>query len=179
MTRVAIQGIKGSYSEEAAIRLLGDSIDLVECPNFESAFREAEQNGTLAVIPVRNTIAGRIDVTVELIAKSGLFVRDEIILSINHVLAGTPNTEFAAVRKVTSHPEALKQCSEFFAANTQISSTAGNDTASSIRDVVGANAGANAAIGSRRAAEMYGAKVLKDSVANAADNRTTFYLVSR
>jgi prephenate dehydratase len=78
-----------------------------------------------------------------------------------------------------SHPEALKQCSEFFAANPQLTTAAGSDTASSIRDVVAANAGVTAAIGSRRAAEMYGAKVLRESVANAVDNRTTFYLVGR
>ena len=87
MTRVAIQGIKGSYSEEAAIRLLGDAIELIECPTFEAAFREAERDGTLAVIPVRNTIVGRIESTAELLSKSGLVVRDEFVLGIEHVLA--------------------------------------------------------------------------------------------
>ncbi|MEP7213618.1 MAG: prephenate dehydratase domain-containing protein [Acidobacteriota bacterium] len=179
MTRVAIQGIKGSYSEEAAIRLLGDAIDLVECPSFEAAFREAETNGMLAVIPVRNTIAGRIESTSLLLAKSNFAVRDEIVLGIDHVLAGATNTEFAAVRTVTSHPEALKQCSGFLAENPQISTAFGSDTASSIRDVAAANGRDNAAIGSRRAAEMYGARVLRENVANAIDNRTTFYLIGK
>ena len=179
MTRVAIQGIKGSYSEEAAIRLLGDTIELIECPTFEAAFREAERDGTLAVIPVRNTIVGRIESTAELLSKSGLVVHDEFVLGIEHVLAGAPNTEFTSIRTVTSHPEALKQCSGFFAENPHITTAVGNDTASSIRDVASANSDDKAAIGSRRAAEMYGATVLRENVANALDNRTTFYVVGK
>lgn len=179
MTQVAIQGIKGSYSEEAAIRLFDDSIVLVECPNFEAAFREVEAKGILAVIPIRNTIAGLIEATAALLEKSGLVVRDEVELGIEHVLAGVPDTQLAAVRTVTSHPEALKQCSEFLAANPHMSTAAGSDTASSIRDVVAANAAENAAIGSRRAVEMYGAEVLKENIANAIENRTTFYLLGK
>src|SRR4051812_42708217 len=111
MTRVAIQGIRGSYSEEAAIRLVGESIELVECSSFADAFCEGESPATYVVVPVSNSIVGKIEATSALLVSSGLQVHGETILEIDHVLAGMPDAEFADVGKVRSHPEALRQCS--------------------------------------------------------------------
>ena len=179
MTRVAIQGICGSYSEEAARRLLGASVHFIECRDFAHAFRSAETAGTLAVIPVKNSIAGTIAVTDGMLKASGLRVRDEVVLRIDHVLAGVPGSRLAEIDVVRSHTEALKQCGKFLDANPQMRAEAGADTASSIRETVTAGIRSVAAIGSRRAVELYGAIVLREGVADSADNRTTFYLVGK
>ena len=179
MTRVAIQGIRGSYSEEAATKLLGESAEIIECSSFAEAIDAVRTLSCYALVPVANTIVGNIGETDELIATRDLRINDEIALDIEHVLAGAIDAEFSAVEEVVSHPVALQQCRRFFDSNPQVASTRGIDTASSIRDVVKAGLVGRAAIGSRRAAEMYGAKVLLDDIADSRGNRTTFYLVGK
>lgn len=179
MMSVAIQGIRGSYSEEAALRLLGASIDLIECRNFAEVLHRAETTVTLGVIPVQNSIVGKIDATDNLLSSSRLRVQDEIALKIEHVLASSSGSRLADIGVVRSHGEALKQCRKFLDANPQMRAEAGADTASCIRETVTDGTGLIAAIGSRRAAELYGAIVLREGVADSTDNHTTFYLIGK
>jgi prephenate dehydratase len=179
MTRVAIQGIRGSYSEEAATRMFGDSLELVECTDFAAAFSEADAEDTAVLVPVRNSIVGEIAATNLLIRSTGLRRIDEIELRIQHVLAARIGTDIEKIRRVRSHPEALRQCSRFLGARPYISTEPGPDTATSIRDIAVGESNDRAAIGSRRAAEIYSARVLCEDVADAPDNRTTFYLLGK
>ena len=71
MMKVVIMGIRGSYSHEAARSMLGNSIELLECRDFESVFHTARESGELAVVPVRNSIAGPIEMPSHLLAASG------------------------------------------------------------------------------------------------------------
>jgi len=179
MTNVAIQGIKGSYSEEAAMQLMGESAIMIECLDFAETFEQAKNGADFAVVPIRNTIVGEIESTRQLLASSGLKVLDALYLDIRHVLAGATNAKFSDVVSVTSHTEALKQCGKFFNSNPQISARTGTDTASSIRRIATANVISEAAIGSRRAAEIYGARILRERIADDANNRTTFFLIGK
>lgn len=180
MTLVAIQGIRGSYSEEAAERLTGGDRTIVECLNFLNVFEALESSAAdLAVIPVENKITGPIEATNELLRSSGSRILREINLQIQHVLAGTKYARLAAVKNVRSHPEALKQCRRFFEANDQLHAESWSDTASSIRSVITENEVENAAICSRRAADVYGAEVLLEQVADENDNWTKFYLITK
>lgn len=178
MSIVAIQGIKGSYSEEAALRLLGSEAELFECLDFDAAFAAVESGkAKFAVVPVRNKVVGEIEPVAALLRKNTFRVLDEIDLEVEHVLAGTADATFEEVETVRSHVEALKQCSRFIAENAGIRRVVGADTASSIRRIVAENIGANAAIGSKRAAEMYRAKILREDIANDPKNWTTFNLI--
>lgn len=180
MTTVAIQGIRGSYSEEAALRMLGVSADLIECRDFASTFEAVtSKRATQAVIPLRNKIAGEIEAVTELLARTELAILEEFDLYIRHVLAGTVGAEFDDVITVRSHSEALKQCSLFLAANPHIRPISGGDTASSISQITDENKRQNAAIGSARAAKIYGAKVLCEDIANDINNWTTFGLIGQ
>ena len=179
MTSVAIQGIRGSYSEEAAFTMVGDAAEIVECMTFEEMFGRLRDNAVeLAVVPVENGIVGEIRSTAELLRQSGAHVMSELPLTIHHVLAGTPDAEFERLESVRSHIEALKQCGQFFAQHPHLQQVIGADTAGSVRRIVEENDPTHAAIGSRRAAEMYGAKILCENVADDADNWTKFYLIS-
>ena len=178
MKTAAIQGIKGSYSEEAAVSLLGAGVRLEECKSFGSAMQMLESGAAeFAVLPVENSIIGRIAMSADLAECSGRNILDELILPVNHVLAGTIDAEMSQIASVFSHPAALLQCSRFFELNSRVRRIKGSDTASSIRAVTRNGDRSAAAIGSRRAAEMYGAKVILEDVADAAENWTKFYLI--
>jgi prephenate dehydratase len=178
MSLAAIQGIRGSYSEEATYKLLGDGADILECADFESTFRAiARGEAEFAVVPVRNKIVGEIDASLSLVRTSRLRILDKLPLKVCHVLAGTPDASCDDLKTVRSHIEALKQCRRFLSENARLTQIIGADTASSIRRIVEEGDRENAAIGSRRAAEMYGARILRENIADDADNWTTFYLL--
>ena len=175
---VAIQGVKGSYSEEAARKFFGDSAEIVECLNFEETFRSVVSKRTkYAVVPLKNKIIGEITSATEFLIHTNLKISDELTLEIRHILGGTKNAEFENLTSVRSHIEALKQCRKFLNFNYHLQQIIGADTASSIRRIVEENLPENAAIGSRRAAEIYGAKILKENISDDSDNWTTFYLL--
>lgn len=179
MTTVAIQGIRGSYSEEAAFTLVGEGAVIVECMTFEEMFGRLRDNAVeLAVVPVENRIVGEIRSTAELLRQSGAQVMSEIPLVVDHVLAGTPDAEFEMLESVRSHIEALNQCGQFFARHPHLQQVIGADTAGSVRRIIEKNDPTHGAIGSRRAAEMYGAKILRENIADDIDNWTKFYLIS-
>lgn len=178
MIRVAIQGVAGSYSEEAARRLSAGAAEIIECLDFESVF-DAVRIGTAdhAVVPVENKIVGEIHRPAELVRSGGFRILEKLSLRVQHVLAGTPGADFERLTSVRSHVEALKQCRRFLDSHTRIERVIGADTASSVRRIVEDGDPVRAAIGSRRAAEMYGAAILRCDIADDIDNWTTFYLI--
>ena len=178
MTLVAIQGVSGSYSEEAAVALLGSDVSILECRDFERTFDAVRQGkAENAVVPVENKIVGKIGQTSELLATGAFRVLDELQLPVRHVLVGTADADFANLESVQSHVEALKQCRKFLASNLHLSPRISADTASGIKQVVDERDPTKGAIGSRRAAELYGAKILREDIADDRDNWTTFYLI--
>jgi prephenate dehydratase len=178
MSLAAIQGVRGSYSEEAVIRILGPAANILECRDFEETFAAlSAKKADFAVVPVRNKIVGDIEATVSLLQSNRMRVLDELPLRVKHVLARTSGARFEDLHTVRSHVEALKQCRRFLSENPHLTQVVGADTASSVRRIVEEGAAANAAIGSRRAAEMYGATIIMEDIADDLDNWTTFYLL--
>ncbi|PYT01004.1 MAG: hypothetical protein DMF63_04905 [Acidobacteria bacterium] len=178
MIRVAIQGVRGSYSEEAATNIFGEDTSIVECSNFEATFAAVrEGNADHAVIPIENKIVGRIAATSKLLRTNRNRVIEKLPIRVRHVLAGVPYASFEDVVSVRSHIEALKQCRRFFTKHPNIRQVVGADTASSIRNVVRDGDESNAAICSRRAAELYGADIILETIADDVDNWTVFYVI--
>jgi prephenate dehydratase len=178
MTRVAIQGVIGSYSEEAVRAIFGDEATIVECHDFDATFA-AIDNGMVdnAVIPVENKIVGPISGAVDLLESKNYNVLERMPLKVRHVLAGTRDAKFEDLVSVRSHVEALKQCRTFLAANPNLTQVVGADTASSIRRIVEEGDSTHAAIGSRRAADLHGAEIIRENIADDIDNWTIFYLI--
>src|SRR5687767_14710542 len=116
MTRVAIQGVRGSYSDEAARRLFGDDVAILECGSFDETF-EAVRVGTAknAVVPVENKIVGEIREPLGLLSASSFRVMETLALKVQHVLVGVPDAKLEDLVSVRSHIEALKQCRLFLA----------------------------------------------------------------
>ncbi len=178
--RVAFQGERGAFSEEAAVRLLGEGIELVPRPTFDSLFSAiGEGAADFVLAPVENTLAGTVTASIDLLVESGLKAGGEIILPIAHCLIGGPGATLETIRSVESHPVALAQCERFLRAHQRIAARAALDTAGSVRDVVRAGDPARAAIAGRRAADFWGGKILLEHIEDHPENYTRFLLLSR
>ncbi|MDQ3713746.1 MAG: hypothetical protein M3388_16210 [Acidobacteriota bacterium] len=177
---VAIQGVKGSYSEEAALRFFGKRAKVLECLDFRETFAAVvTKRADYAVVPFKNKIVGEIESAHILFRQTNLRVLEELPLEIRHVLVGTKSARFENLKSVCSHVEALNQCRSFLSKNQHLEQIIGADTASSIRRIVEEGDEKNSAIGSRRASEIYAGKILKENIADDSDNWTTFYLLGK
>ncbi|MDQ3919867.1 MAG: prephenate dehydratase [Acidobacteriota bacterium] len=177
--RVAFQGERGAFSEEAAVRLLGESVALVPRPTFESLFAAiGEGAADFALAPVENTLAGSVQRSYDLLLESPLHIVAEVVRPIRHCLIGCPGSSLDSVRAVESHPVALAQCERFFAARPQLRRVVADDTAGSVAQVIERGDPAHAAIAGRRAAEIYGGQVLLEGVEDDAENYTRFLLLA-
>jgi prephenate dehydratase len=178
--RIAFQGERGAFSEEAAVELLGDKIALVPRPTFEAMF-ESIRNGVADYIlaPIENSLAGSVHRSFDLLVDNAeLNIIGEVIIPIAHNLIGAKGAKIEEVAVVESHPVALAQCELFFRAHPQVQRIATQDTAGSVRDVVGAGDRKRAAIASRRAAETYGGVILREHLEDNRENYTRFLLLS-
>ena len=178
--RIAFQGERGAFSEEAAAGLLGSKIETVPRKTFETLFTAIEKGmADYILAPVENTLAGTVHRCYELLLESNLKVVGEVIIPIRHQLIGCHGSSFEEVRVVESHAVALAQCEKFFQANAHLERIATDDTAASIRRVVESKDKTRAAIGSLRAAEIYGGVVLKEDIEDHKENYTRFFLLSK
>ena len=178
MKRIAIQGTRGSYSEEAVREIFGLDASLLECCDFNATFAAVESGeADNAVVPVENKIVGTIKSTCDLLKASELRVLEQLRLRVRHVLAAPPGAAFDDLASVRSHIEALKQCRNFLCTNPQLTQIIGTDTASSIKAIIEKQDLNCAAIGSRRAAELYKAEIIRENIADDSDNWTMFYLI--
>ena len=177
--RVAFQGERGAFSEEAAVALLGERIRLVPRPTFESLFAAAAEGAAdFALAPAENSLAGTVHQTYDLLLESRLAITAEVIHPISHNLVGCPGATLESVRVVESHPVALAQCESFFAANPHVRRVASDDTAASVRRVVERGDPTRAAIASARAARLYGGTTLRERLEDHRENYTRFLLLA-
>jgi prephenate dehydratase len=176
--RVAFQGEPGAFSEAAAVQLLGEEIQTVPRATFDTTFRAtAEGVADALLVPVENTLAGSVVRVYDLLVESPLEICGETILPIEHHLMGCPGATFAEIRAVASHPMALAQCELFFEANPGLKRVPAEDTAGSVREMMDRGDKSCAAIAGRRAAEHYGAVILRESIQDNAENFTRFVLL--
>jgi prephenate dehydratase len=178
--RVAFQGERGAFSEEAAVKLLGEQIELVPRPTFEAMFASIEEGAADRVLaPVENSLAGSVYRCYDLLLESKLTVVAEVVLPIAHNLIGPPGASLATVRVVQSHPVALAQCTRFFEQHPEIRRVVAEDTGGSVREVVVSQDASRAAIASRRAAEIYGGSILQSHLEDHPENYTRFLLLAK
>ena len=177
--RVAFQGERGAFSEEAAVKLLGEEIALVPRPTFEAAFNAIHDGlADYILAPIENSLAGWVHRSFDLLVDSRLNILAEVIIPISHNLIAAPGATFENIAIVESHPVALAQCEQFFSAHPRLKRIATEDTAGSVREVVRAGDRTRAAIAGRRAAEIYGGAILKEHLEDNQENYTRFLLLS-
>ncbi|MBX7248546.1 MAG: prephenate dehydratase [Caulobacteraceae bacterium] len=174
---IAYQGEPGAFSHEAC-RTWFPSHRPEACPTFEDAF-DAVQSGrcALGMIPVENSVAGRVSDVHHLLPKSGLKIVGEHFLPIRMQLMANPDTRFEDVQIAASHPMALLQC-RISLRRFGIKAEVVADTAGSARDLSENPDPRRAAIASATAAELYGLKILKKDIEDAHGNTTRFLVLT-
>lgn len=176
--KIVFQGEPGANSHIAAREVYPD-YEAVPCATFEDCFAELE-NGTadLGMIPIENSIAGRVADIHALLPKSQLHIIGEYFLPIRHQLMAVKGATLADLKTVQSHPQALGQCRENLRA-LGLAPVVGADTAGSAREISQAHDTSRGAIASRLAAEIYGLDILKPDVEDQAHNTTRFVILSK
>jgi prephenate dehydratase len=177
--KVAIQGELGAFSQEAAERMVPGS-RVVSCARSLEVFERLDnRSADVAVIPIENSLAGSVLEHFDLLLARDVFVQREFRLRIVHNLIAVPGVKFSRIRRVYSHPVALDQCREFFRLYPQIEPVSFYDTAGSVKHIMAESLRDTAAIASRGAAYVYGAKILRAGVEDNKQNFTRFFLVRR
>jgi chorismate mutase / prephenate dehydratase len=178
-SRVAFLGERGTFSEEAALGILGADCETVSTPNFEELFNAiASGRADLILTPLENSLIGSVHRCVDLLLASSLYIVAEALLPVSHYLIGCNGATLDTLRTIESHPAALAQCTAFFAANPQLKRVEADDTAGSVRRAVESGDVTRAGIGGRRAAEIYGGSVIREHVEDNRENFTRFALLS-
>lgn len=177
--RVAFQGERGAFSEEAALKLLGHDIELVPRRTFADLYDSLDSGvADYLLAPVENSIAGVVKASVDILDSKSLKILDEIRIKIEQHLIGCPGANFDAIETVQSHQTALAQCSRFFATHPKLQRVVADDTAGSVAEVIRLNDPKRAAIAGQRAADLYGAIIIRKSIQDIAENYTRFVLLS-
>ena len=175
---IAFQGMPGAYSD-LACRKAYPELETVPCVSFEAAFQAVrEKKADLAMIPVDNTLAGRVADVHYLIANGQLSIIGEHFQLIRHCLLGLPGTKLEELTDVHSHVHAIPQCKKIIA-ELNLVKHVGADTAKGAYDVQKWGDKTQAAIGSELAAKIYGLEILQRDVQDAAHNTTRFLVFSR
>ena len=178
--RVAHYGGPGTNTEEATLTIFGQA-DLLPCPTFAAIF-EAVSAGRAAfgVVAVENSQAGSINDTYDLLLtySQTITIRGEYDLQVHHHLLALPEDSLADITTALSHPQALAQTQGFLTRHN-IKGVIGGDTAGCARQVREGNLRGHAAIAARRAAELYGLRILAENIEDNPHNFTKFLVLAR
>jgi len=171
----AYQGEPGAYSEIAALRI-GEPKPF---ESFEEVFAAVENRAVdYAVIPIENSLGGSIHQNYDLLLQHPVTIVAETFVKVEHCLLGIPGSSTEHARKVLSHPQALAQCRNFFAAHKGLKAEVAYDTAGSAKLIAAGKKTENLAIASKRAAELYGLEILQENLADEEWNITRFFCIS-
>lgn len=175
--RVAFQGERGAYSEEAIISHWADRAESIPCPHLQNVFDAVEMGAAdIGLVPVENSIEGTVAKALDLLYKRPLKVLDETVLRVRHCLISNPGVKMADIKRVFSHPQALGQ-SQVFLERRKYEPVGVYDTAGSVNLVKEQKIMDGAAVASRRAAEVYGMEVLAEDIETHSENYTRFLAI--
>jgi prephenate dehydratase len=177
--KVAIQGELGSFSHEAAERML-PRCTVVPCARSVEVFDRVERGSvTAAVIPIENTLAGTVAEHADLLVARDVFIQAEHLLRIIHNLIAAPGVQLRSLKRVLSHPVALDQCRNFFRHHRRIEAVPFYDTAGSVKHVLANQLKDAAGIAGKQAAREYRGKILEAGLEDEKSNYTRFFLIRR
>src|SRR6266436_7660561 len=175
---IAFQGAPGAYSD-LACRQVFPAMTTLPCAAFEDAFAAVRDGkAALAMMPIENSVAGRVADIHHLMPDSGLFIIGEHFERVNHHLLALPGTTLDMIRTVRSHVHALGQCRNFIRAH-RLQPVVRADTAGSAAEIKELGDPTIAAIASELAGEIYGLQSLAENIEDAEHNTTRFLVMSR
>jgi prephenate dehydratase len=176
--QIAFQGEPGAYSHQAA-RAAYPGFTPLACATFEDAFAAVQEGSAkLAMIPIENSLAGRVADVHHLLAEAPLYIVAERFEPIRHQLVGVPGARLEGLKRVRSHPMALGQCRKL-TRRMGLLPVKTADTAGAAREIAAMADAEEGALASRLAAEIHGLEILMPDVADAPHNATRFVVLSK
>ena len=175
---VSFQGIEGANSHLACKKLFPKA-KIVPCETFEEVFNCVKINKSdIGLIPVENSVAGRVAEIHTLMHKTSLKIVGEYFMKVELHLLGTKTSKFNQINNVKSHIHALSQCRKFIKKN-KLKMTVVADTAMAAKEISEENNPTESAIASKLASEIYDLKILKKNVEDSLKNITRFVLLQK
>jgi prephenate dehydratase len=175
--RIAFQGEPGAYSQDVVLQVFGTQAIAVPYPSFRTVFQAVAAGEVDAgVVPVENSYVGRIAEVETLLHTSEVLVTGQIWHPIHHCLLGLPGQTLRQIKRVLSHPQALRQCDAYLHA-LGVELVAAEDTAGSARYLRELGEVDTAVIASARAATLYGLAILERGIETSRDNSTRFLVL--
>ena len=175
---IAFQGQPGAYSHLACRQYFPDMAPLPTAA-FEDAFAAVSTGkAKLAMIPIENSVAGRVADIHRIMPDSGLHITGERFLRVNHHLLAPKGATLKSIKRVHSHVHALGQCGRFLRQHG-LEAVVHADTAGAAADIAASGAPTQAAIASELAGEVYGLRSIRANIEDAEHNTTRFVVMSK
>ena len=176
--KIAFQGEKGAYSHLAILEIFPNA-EVKACSSFEETFRLAKENLEYKIIiPIENSLAGRVADIHYLIPKYKLQIHAEHFQKVTHNLLGVKGSTIEEIRTVRSHSQAIGQCQKIIL-NNKLKSIISADTAGSAKFIAEKKDKSEAAIASELAAKIYNLKILKTNIEDESGNVTRFFVMGK
>jgi len=176
--KVAFQGEKGAYSHLACLEVFPNA-NVIACSTFEEAFQLAKDNSEYKiVIPIENSLAGRVADIHYLIPKYKLQIHAEHFQKVTHNLLGIKGSRIKDIKTVRSHSQAIGQCSKMISEN-KLKPIISADTAGSAKFISEKKDKTDSAIASELAAKIYGLEIIKSKVEDESGNVTRFFIMGK
>lgn len=184
LVKIAYQGIVGAYSHIAIKKYFKNKAKAIAKKTFKDIFESVKSKECdFAMVPIENSVAGKIKQNYNFLSKYKVSIIGEIYLKICHNLMAVPvknktkQQRLKMIKKVYSHPQALKQCQGFFKNHAWIKPLPAYDTAGSAKNLSLSKKIDEAAIASSQAAKIYKLEVLKKGIETNKNNFTRFVII--
>ena len=176
--KVVFQGEKGAYSHLACLEVF-PKMEIVGCSTFEEVFQLAKDNSEYKImIPIENSLAGRVADIHYLIPKYKLQIHAEHFQKVSHNLLGIKGSKIKDIKTVMSHAQAIGQCQKIISQNN-LKTIISTDTAGSAKYISEKNDKSESAIASELAAKIYNLEILKSNVEDESGNITRFFIMGK
>lgn len=177
--RVAIQGIRASFHEEAAFKFFGTDIETIECESFKKTCEVLKnKQAEYVVMAIENSIAGSLLPNYTLLREYNFSIVGEVYLAIQLHLLALPGVKFEDVKYVQSHPIAIRQCSDFFEEFPHLQVVESSDTAACAKKIREENLTDTVAIANLLAAKLYDLEVMERRIESNKKNFTRFLILA-
>ncbi len=178
VTRVAIQGIKASFHEEAAFKFFGTDIQTIECNSFKQTCESLANNEVdYVIMAIENSIAGSLLPNYTLIREYNFAISGEVYLPIQLHLMALPGVTIDSAKFVTSHPIAIRQCIDFFDEFPHLKVVESVDTAACAKKIRDEQLTDTLAVANSLAAELYGLNIIEKRIESNKKNFTRFLIL--
>jgi len=176
--KIAFQGEKGAYSHLASLEIFPNA-EVTACSTFEETFQLAKDNSEYRiVIPIENSLAGRVADIHYLIPKYKLQIHAEHFQVVKHNLLGVKGATMDDIKTVRSHSQAIGQCTKLISSNN-LQPIISADTAGSAKFISDKKDKSESAIASQLAAKIYNLEILKSGVEDEVGNVTRFFIMGK